>query len=29
LAAVTDGSRNVGELYVIDRWTVTPVIGIE
>ena len=24
LAAVTDGSRNVGELYGVDRWTVAP-----
>ena len=24
LAAVTDGSRNVGELYAFDRWAVTP-----
>jgi outer membrane receptor protein involved in Fe transport len=29
LAAVTEGSRNVGELYVIDRWSVTPGIGVE
>ncbi len=29
LAAVTDGNRNVGELYAFDRWTVTPVVAIE
>lgn len=29
LAAATDGSRNVGELYAFDRWTVTPGIVVE
>ena len=29
LAAVTDGSRNVGELYAFDRWTITPVVTVE
>jgi hypothetical protein len=29
LAAATDGSRNVGELYALDRWSVTPELTIE
>ena len=29
LAAVTDDSRNVGELYALDRWTVSPGVSIE
>lgn len=29
LAAVTDGSRNVGELYGIGRWTLAPRVAIE
>lgn len=29
LAAVTDGSRNVGELYAIDRWTLSPGVSFE
>ncbi len=29
LAAVTDGSRNVGEVSVIDRWKVTPAVSFE
>lgn len=29
LAAVTDGSRNVGEIYALDRWTVSPGVTIE
>lgn len=29
LAAVTDGSRNVGEIYALDRWTVSPGVSIE
>jgi hypothetical protein len=29
LAAVTDGSRNVGELYGIGRWTVAPWLKLE
>jgi hypothetical protein len=29
LAAVTNGSRNVGELYALDRWTVSPGVSIE
>ena len=29
LGAVTDGSRNVGELYALDRWTVSPGVSIE
>lgn len=28
-AAVTDGSRNVGELYAIDRWTLSPGVSFE
>lgn len=29
LAAVTDGSRNVGELYALDRWTLSPGVTVE
>jgi hypothetical protein len=29
LAAVTDGSRNVGELYAFDRWTVNPTLTLD
>jgi hypothetical protein len=29
LAAATDGSRNVGELFAVDRWAITRVIGVE
>ena len=29
LAAVTDGSRNVGELYAFDRWAVNPTVSLE
>lgn len=29
LAAVTDGGRNVGELYAFDRWTVLPGVAID
>ena len=29
LAAVTDGSRNVGELYAFDRWTVSPRLTLD
>lgn len=29
LAAVTDGSRNAGELYAFDRWTLTPGVSVE
>lgn len=29
LAAVTDGSRNVGELYALDRWTVGERVTLE
>ena len=29
LAAVTDGSRNVGELYAFDRWSVLPRLTVE
>jgi hypothetical protein len=28
LAAVTDGSRNVGELYAFDRWTINRAIAV-
>jgi hypothetical protein len=28
LAAMTDGSRNVGSLYAYDRWTITPKITV-
>ena len=29
LAAVTDGSRNVGELYAFDRWSLGPAVTID
>ena len=29
LAAVTDGSRNVGELYAFDKWAVSPSFAVE
>jgi hypothetical protein len=29
LAAARDGSRNVGELYAMDKWTLTPTLSIE
>ena len=29
LAAVSDGNRNVGEVYAIDRWTVGPGVTFE
>ena len=29
LAAVTDGSRNVGELYAFDRWAITESIAVD
>ena len=29
LAAVTDGSRNVGELYVFDRWAITRALAFD
>lgn len=29
LAAATDGSRNVGELFALDRWTISPAIAVE
>ena len=29
LAAVTDGSRNVGEIYALDRWNVGPGVSFE
>lgn len=29
LAAVSDGSRNVGEVYALDRWTVGPGVSFE
>ena len=29
LASVTDGSRNVGELYGVDRWTLSPAVSFE
>ncbi len=29
LAAVTDGSRNVGEIYALDRWTLSPGVTVE
>jgi hypothetical protein len=29
LAAATDGSRNVGELFAFDRWAITPAIAVE
>jgi hypothetical protein len=29
LAAVSDGNRNVGEVYAVDRWTVGPGVSFE
>jgi Carboxypeptidase regulatory-like domain/TonB dependent receptor-like, beta-barrel len=29
LAAVTDGNRNVGELYAFDRWSLRPSVAFE
>jgi hypothetical protein len=29
LAAVTDGSRNVGELYAFDRWSMVPAVTLD
>jgi hypothetical protein len=29
LAAVTDGSRNAGELYAFDRWTLSPKVTVD
>jgi carboxypeptidase family protein len=29
LAAVSDGNRNVGEIYGLDRWTVGPGVSVE
>ncbi len=29
LSSVTDGSRNVGELYAVDRWRLSPGVAIE
>ena len=29
LAAATDGSRNVGELFALDRWSISPAIAVE
>lgn len=29
LAAVSDGSRNVGEVYALDRWNVSPGVSFE
>jgi hypothetical protein len=29
LAALRDGSRNVGELYALDRWTIGPGVSFE
>jgi hypothetical protein len=29
LAAVSDGNRNVGEVYAIDRWTLSPGVSFE
>jgi hypothetical protein len=29
LAAVSDGNRNVGEVYAVDRWTVSPGVSFE
>jgi hypothetical protein len=29
LAAVTDGSRNVGEVYAFDRWTLSRAVSVE
>jgi hypothetical protein len=29
LAAVSDGSRNVGEVYALDRWAISPGVSFE
>ena len=29
LAAATDGSRNVGELFALDRWAISPMVAVE
>jgi hypothetical protein len=29
LAAASDGSRNVGELYAMDKWSLTPTFSVE
>ena len=29
LAAAADGSRNVGELFALDRWAISPAVAIE
>jgi hypothetical protein len=29
LAAAADGSRNVGELFALDRWAISPAIAVE
>ncbi len=29
LMAATDGSRNVGELFALDRWSITPALSVE
>ena len=29
LAAVTEGNRNVGEIYGLDRWTIGPGVSVE
>jgi hypothetical protein len=29
LAAVSDGNRNVGEIYGLDRWTIGPGVSVE
>ncbi len=29
LMAATDGSRNVGELFALDRWSIAPAIAVE
>jgi hypothetical protein len=29
LAAVTDGSRNVGELYAFDKWAITRAVAVD
>jgi hypothetical protein len=29
LAATSDGSRNVGELFALDRWAISPLVAIE
>ena len=29
LAAAADGSRNVGELFALDRWAISPMVAVE